>query len=187
MKGLFHLYFSYLYKRKASKIINLLFFYFVVLYMVFYSIYYTNIIQIWFNSELKDYSDIIFFYIINYIFHVYELLFKVISKYATYFPSISQYRLDGGVIVVDNLRAMQGSSFRTENNTFAQRAFPKPHFTLLAYIFFIFYYAYYSCSKLFVRKKNMYFFLSLCHLQIIFYIFNLYMIFVFFSEYQLNV
>lgn len=161
MKGIFDLFFSYLYKRKASKISNLILFYFVVLYMVFYCIYYTSFIQMWFNNELKDYSDIFFFYVINCIFHMYELLFKGIMIYATYFPSIAAYRLDGGLIVIDNLRAMQGSSFKVENNTFLQRALPKPHFVFLAYIFFISFYAYYSCFKLFVRKKHMYFFLNL--------------------------
>lgn len=161
MKGIADLYFSYIYKSRSSALGNLFLFYVVVLYMMCYSIYYANIVHLWFDDNLKDYTDYIFYYIISFIFHIYELLFKGITLYATYFPSISIYRLEGGLLVIDNLRGIVGSPFKAENNTFLQRSYPKPHFTFLAYIFFFFYCAYCYCAKLFVKKPHMYFFLSL--------------------------
>lgn len=139
MKGITDFYLSHIYKRRSSTISNYLLFYFVVFYMIFYSIYYANLVQLWFDSRLNDYSDYVFYYIISCIFRLYELLFKGITLYATYFPSISIYRLEGGLLAVDNLRGMVGSQFKAENNTFLQRSFPKPHFTFLLYVFFFFF------------------------------------------------
>lgn len=160
MKGVIDFYSSYLYKSKGSKIMNLFLFYFIVFILIFYCIYYANLFQVWFNHRLNNYSDFFFFYVINCIFYIYEVLFKGITIYSTYFASMSTARMDSGLIVVDQIRAIFGSMYKNEDNTFLQRAFPKPHFTLLSYIFYFSCCANYYSAKLFVKKKSMYFFLS---------------------------
>jgi hypothetical protein len=187
MRGLADFYISFLYKRKATKIGNLIGFYIVICYFMVYGLYYANILEIWFAGRITDYSDYIFYYAISCIFYFYELLFKGISLYGTYFPSLATMRLESGLIINEQMRLMYGSVYKHEDNTFLQRSFPKPHFVLLTYIFYIFLYAYNFNNKLFVKKKHMYFFLSLLHLQIILSIFNCSTVFIFFGEYQLNV
>lgn len=128
MRGLVDFYLSFLYKRRGSKLLAIYVFFLIILYILFFSTFYANFSLFLHSNQIHSYSDFIFYYLINWIFRFYELFFKSLTLYSSYFSTISPYRLGGGILGGEGRRIIYGSQYIYEDNTFAQRRIPKFHF-----------------------------------------------------------
>lgn len=137
MRGLVDFYLSFLYKRRGSKLLAIYIFCLIILYILFFSTYYANISLFLHTNQIHSYTDFIIYYLINWIFRFYELFFKGLTLYGSYFSTISPYRLGGGLLGAESRRIIYGAQYFYEDNTFAQRRIPKFNFFFFFDILFI--------------------------------------------------